>query len=142
MFETIDYGFMIGDQTVSEYITEQLLFQDVTKPGPKLPTTYFQMSHAIHVKFQWYSMLYLASLFFLTLVYLVLIAKRKNAALIIATSFFLLGNSIGVGFAYSLNDAQKDTWHAWLKAHMKWNNALCAVANLSYGYAMYILIIK
>jgi hypothetical protein len=49
MFETIDYGFMIGDQTVQEYINKQLLLQDVTKPGPKLPTTYFEMSHAIHV---------------------------------------------------------------------------------------------
>jgi hypothetical protein len=87
-------------------------------------------------------MLYLASLFFLTLAYLVVIAKRKNGALITATCFFLLGNCIGVGYAYSLLDNQKDTWHAWLKANMKWNNALCAIANCSYGYAMYILIIK
>jgi len=100
------------------------------------------MSHVIHEKAQWYSLIYLASIFFLTLTYLVLIAKRKQIALIIATSLLLLGNSIGVCYAYSLLDAQKDTWHAWLKAHMKWNNAFCAIACLCYNYAMYILIIK
>jgi len=63
------------------------------------------MSHNIHEKVQWYSLIYLASIFFLTLVYLVLIAKRRQIALIIATTLLLLGNSIGVCYAYSLLDA-------------------------------------
>jgi len=81
--------------------------QDVTIPKPKpfLPQEYFQMSHNIHEKVQWYSLIYLASIFFLTLVYLVLIAKRRQIALIIATTLLLLGNSIGVCYAYSLLDA-------------------------------------
>jgi hypothetical protein len=41
MFEAIHFGFMVGNQTVDQYVIEQLVLQDVSKPGPKLPTVYF-----------------------------------------------------------------------------------------------------
>jgi hypothetical protein len=91
------------------------------------------------VKTQWWSEVTSLSLYILTFIFLVAM-KRRQPALIIATSFFLLNGGLAVFYAYA--DLGDKTMHKWLRDHKPVNTFLFMFCNLGYGFGMYILLIK
>ena len=91
------------------------------------------------MKTQWWSEVTSLSLYILTFIFLVAM-KRRQPALIIATSFFLLNGGLAVFYAYA--DLGDKTMHKWLRDHKPVNTFLFMFCNLGYGFGMYILLIK
>jgi hypothetical protein len=109
-------------------------------PKPPVPhTTYFLKSNTIHAKLQFWTQVYMLTIFSLIMVYLV-VSKHRQPALIIATSCLMVHGGLTVMYGYALK-SDPDLQN-WFRDHKMFNDIVCMICHLGYGIGYYILLIR